>query len=76
MHTPTIPAPTPEVPCDPRSVRSLLGRTVKVRTVSGTCTGTLLSSVRNSLWLVSDDVDVMLQLTDVLWVEPTTDLTS
>lgn len=71
MHTPTIPRPTSDPTIDPRVVRALLGRTVKVRTVSGTWTGVLLSSVKDSMWLVADDVDVMLKLADILWFEPT-----
>jgi hypothetical protein len=55
---------------DPRTLRPLLGAAVTVRTVTGTWRGTLLSCVKGSAWLVVDDVDVMVQVDDIVAIEP------
>lgn len=57
-------------PTSPRTMRSLLGSTVVVRTFAATWRGTLLSCVKDSAWLVVNDVDVMIDLEDIISVRP------
>lgn len=56
-------------PVTARRLRPLLGRRVTVRTSSDLLRGTLLSCVKGSAWLVVDDVDVVVHLDDITWVE-------
>jgi hypothetical protein len=52
-----------------RVLRPMLGSAVVVRTASRTLSGTLLSCVTGSAWLVADDdTDVVLRLNEVLSV--------
>jgi hypothetical protein len=53
-----------------RRLRPLLGSLVTIRTGSQTWCGTLLSSVRDSVWLVVDDADVLVHLDDIVAVQP------
>lgn len=53
-----------------RSLRPLLGAAVVVRTIAATWRGTLLSCVKDSAWLVVDDVDIMVRLDDIVSVKP------
>lgn len=63
-------------PTDARTLRSLLGNAVVVRTFAATWRGTLLSCVRNSAWLVVNDVDVMVDLDDIIYVRPDRSVTA
>lgn len=53
-----------------RALRPLLGLDVVVRTITATLRGTLLSCVRDSAWLVVDDVDIVVPLDEILLVRP------
>jgi hypothetical protein len=53
-----------------RRLRPLLGRLVTIKTVSTTVRGTLLSSVRGSVWLVVDDADVLVHVDEIVAVQP------
>jgi hypothetical protein len=46
-------------------LKSLAGRLVTVTTVQREVTGTVLSCTRRSVWLVCDDVDVVVTLADI-----------
>lgn len=54
-----------------RGLRPLLGAAVVVRTFASTWRGTLLSCVKDSAWLVVDDVDVMIHLDDIISITAT-----
>lgn len=63
------PSPTSH-PTNPRTLRSLLGSAVVVRTLAATWRGTLLSCVKDSAWLVVNDADVMIDVDDIIYVRP------
>lgn len=53
-----------------RAVRPLIGAAVVVRTLAATWHGTLLSCVKDTAWLVVDDVDVMVRLEEIVSIQP------
>jgi hypothetical protein len=57
-------------PTSSRTMRSLLGSAVVVRTIAATWRGTLLSCVKDSAWLVVNDTDVMIDIDDIIYVKP------
>jgi hypothetical protein len=57
-------------PVSTKGLRPLLGAAVVVRTLAATWRGTLLSCVKDSAWLVVDDVDVVLRLNEIVSVKP------
>jgi hypothetical protein len=57
---------SPRSPVTTGALRPLLGAAVVVRTLAATWRGTLLSCVKDSAWLVVDDADVVLQLSEII----------
>jgi hypothetical protein len=57
-------------PTSSRTMRSLLGSAVVVRTIAATWRGTLLSCVKDSAWLVVNDTDVMIDNDEIIYVKP------
>lgn len=60
----------PREPVTIRALRPLLGAVVVVRTFAATWRGTLLSCAKDSAWLVVDDADVVLRLSEIISVKP------
>jgi hypothetical protein len=60
----------PQALVNTRALRPLLGAAVTVRTLAATVSGTLLSCVKDSAWLVVDDSDVVIQLDEIISIRP------
>jgi hypothetical protein len=60
----------PQALVNTRALRPFLGAAVTVRTLAATISGTLLSCVKDSAWLVVDDSDVVIHLDEIISIRP------